>query len=89
MNNIKTLIYIQSALSQDPHTGNSALTPNADWWKADCGGKIYLHYQVFDIKALLPEDSANASKWNVIRYKFATNPEPNLISCITGLGFHF
>ena len=33
--------------SLNPHTGNSTLTPNADWWKADYGNKIYPHRLFF------------------------------------------
>ena len=42
------------SISTDPHTNNSALTQNADWWEVCCGSKIYLRFWPISIKALLP-----------------------------------
>ena len=36
-------------VSSDPHTDNSVLTESADWWKAGCRGKIYLHHLFFTV----------------------------------------
>jgi len=40
-------------VSSDPHTDNSVLTESADWWKAGCRGKIYLHHLFFTVNLCL------------------------------------